>query len=66
MKRHQNNTKTFDELTCKEKGQSVNAQFIIIERAMTNRINEAADNGKDPNELRTKYINRLNKIINNL
>jgi len=66
MKRHQNNTKSFVELTNDEKSKSVNAQLLLVERVMALRISEAPAYGKNPNDLRTKYILRLNRIIINL
>lgn len=66
MKTHQNDTKTFDQLTKDEQSKSVNAQLINVERAMIIRIRDSSSDATNGDDLRRKYINKLGRIIENL
>jgi len=65
MKRHQNDTKTFDNLTFNEQSKSINAQIAILTKAIRAHILLAATEGRDTLEIITKREKQLLRAIKN-
>lgn len=62
-RRHQGDTKTFDELTYAEQAKSINAQIVEIQRSIAAHLRRAGTEGRDVQSARRKCINQLRRLL---
>ena len=67
MKAHQNNTKTFEDLTYDEQAKSINAQIICLEDSIKANIRRAdSENRANPLNTRIQNLKDMIKRLENL
>jgi len=59
---HGINEKTFEELSYSDQARSLNAQILVIEKAIKAHIRKGDSEGKDTSVAKTKYKDQLTKI----
>lgn len=55
--------KSFEELSYAGQAKSLNAQILIIEKAIKAHVKRAQVEGKNIVEMKVKYLKQLNKLI---
>lgn len=63
VKRHKNNTKTFEELTFSEQAKSINATINQIQSAMLYHINHSSEKEKTRDKCLLQTTRLLNRLI---
>lgn len=63
---HGKDEKSFEELDYVGQARSLNAQIMVLKKALNAHVRKAQIDGKNNLEARLKYIKQLTKIIENL
>jgi hypothetical protein len=66
MKSHQNNSKTFEELTYAEQAKSISAQILSLERAIIAHKRRAAAENRNVTETHTKLVEQVERLLNRI
>lgn len=64
VKRHKNDTKTFDELTFSEQAKSINGQIISLEKSINAHIIKSKAESRDYVKTLLKCIGQISRLIN--
>jgi hypothetical protein len=58
--------KSFEELSFADQAKSLNAQIIVLEKAINAHLRKGGEQSKDIVASRSKYLLQLKKVIDNL
>ncbi len=65
-RRHQGDTKTFEELTFAEQAKATNIRVVGLERSIRAHVRRATHEGRDVDGVREKCINQVRRLLNRL
>ena len=65
-RRHQGDTKTFEELTFAEQAKSINISVVGLQRSVAAHLRRATQEGRDPRDVRLKCVNQIQRLIDRL
>lgn len=60
---HQGHTKTFEELTFSEQAKSINAQIVVLQRAIRAHIRRAGAEGRSQMEVGNKCRSQVSRLL---
>ena len=63
---HGVNEETFEELSYANQASSLNAQILIIEKAINAHVRKAISESRDFNDVKDRYILQLERLIKGL
>jgi len=66
MKSHQNNTKTFEELSFSGQAKSISAQILSLEKAIKAHQRRAKQKGVDVDTLKNRRIAQIRRMLSRL
>ena len=62
-RRHEDDTKTFDELTFAEQAKSINAQIVELQRSIAPHLRRADNEGRNVGRVHEKCISQLRRLL---
>ncbi len=65
-RRHQGDTKTFEELTFAEQAKAINIRVVGLERSVRAHLRRAAQQNRDVAQVRRKCINQVLRLLDRL
>ncbi len=66
QRRHQGDTKTFEELTFAEQAKAINIRLVVLERSVRAHLRRAASEGRSLNRVRQKCTNQVQRLLHRL
>lgn len=65
-RRHQGDTKTFEELTFAGQAKAINVRVVGFERAVRAHMRRAARDGRNIEQVRAKCIDQIRRLLDRL
>jgi hypothetical protein len=62
-RRHQQDRKTFEELTFAEQARAINVRIVVLERSVTAHLRRARREGRDVHTVRAKCVNQVQRLL---
>ncbi len=65
-RRHQDDTKTFEELTFAEQAKAINIRIVGMERSIRAHLRRATQEGRNIDHVRQKCIDQVRRLLDRL
>lgn len=65
-RRHQGDTKTFEELTFAEQAKAINIRVVGLERSVRAHMRRASQEGRNTGQVRQKCVEQLHRLLQRL
>ena len=65
-RRHQRDTRNFEELTFAGQAKAINIRIVILERSVRAHLRRAAQEGRDIRQVRQKCIGQVRRLLDRL